>query len=88
MYLSCVVDEATRRGYSFDRSKIVAKFKSSKKNIRVKRGQLNYEKEHLLNKLKKRNPALFKEHSVKKAWKTHPCFVQISGGIEDWERNF
>ena len=58
-YLRCVVDEADNRGYNFNRSKIINK--RFKGKITITSGQLEYEFEHLLKKLKKRNPELYKK---------------------------
>lgn len=82
-YLRAVADEADKRGYDFDRSKIVNKRVKSK--IPVTSGQVDYEFQHLLGKLKKRNYELYTELvSVKKA-KLHPLFYKIKGSVEKWE---
>ena len=47
-YLRCVIDEADKRGYNFDRSKIIKKSTSFK--IPVTIGQVEYEFKHLLLK--------------------------------------
>jgi hypothetical protein len=52
-YLYFVHLEARRRRYEFDASKI-KKFSSEIEKIPVKRGQIEYEFEHLLEKLKKK----------------------------------
>ena len=53
-YLRSIVDEADRRGYNFNRSKIVDK--KAKGRIPVTSGQVEYEFKHLLGKLNKRDP--------------------------------
>lgn len=82
-YLSAVYKEATNRGYNFD----VTKFNSIEKSIKltVTEGQLSYEYNHLLNKLKIRDTELYKEVKKIKTIDTHPIFKQVKGEIEDWE---
>lgn len=82
-YLAEVYHEATKRGYSFDKSKINMKFK--KQVLPVTDGQLAYELEHLKKKLKVRD--IKKSEEVKKLTivKTHPLFKISKGNIEDWE---
>src|ERR1043165_9087316 len=53
-YLSVVQIEAAERKYSFDKEKINPEFQPCK--LTVTTGQLQYEKEHLLKKLKEREP--------------------------------
>ena len=81
-YLSIIHQEATGRGYNFDASK----FKVAKPiKLKVTKGQLEYELKHLLNKLKTRDPKLFRE--IKKLDKIvpHPLFIAVEGEVEDWE---
>jgi hypothetical protein len=52
-YLSEIYNEAEKCGYKFDRNKINWKFSKSK--LTVTNGQIVYEKQHLLNKLIKRD---------------------------------
>jgi hypothetical protein len=82
-YLSAVSDDAIRRGYSFDARKIVSA--RTKIKIAVTRGQLAYERGHLLRKLKVRSP---KDYAARRnaTLKLHPSFRAIAGGVEDWER--
>src|SRR6478752_3299089 len=51
-YLAEVYEEATRRGYKFDRTKIDWNFSATK--IKVNTGQVDYEFSHLLKKLQVR----------------------------------
>lgn len=83
-YLSSVADEANRRQYSFDSSKIL--LPSKKIRLLVTRGQLHYEFEHLLKKIKIREPASFLKWVDKKRVKPHPIFRVVSGKIESWEK--
>ena len=83
-YLSQVVDEADRRGYRFDRSKLAVA--SPVPTIPLHDGQLAYEWMHLLAKLKARSPEIYKtQHSVSTP-AAHPSFHLIAGSIEAWER--
>lgn len=82
-YLRYVVHEADSRGYKFDRSKIVNK--KFKGKIHVTSGQLNYELDHLLRKLKSRDYERYIQvHKVKRI-EVHPVFKEVAGDIEDWE---
>jgi hypothetical protein len=56
-YLWSIIDEAERRGYNFNRSKIVNKKTNSR--ISVTSGQVEYEYKHLLGKLNERDPDLY-----------------------------
>jgi pyrimidine dimer DNA glycosylase len=81
-YLWAVVDEARARGYAFEASKIAMKRRAIL--IPVKRGQLEFERKHLWNKLRSRDPQ--KAGALKTArLKPHPMVRVIAGGIEPWE---
>lgn len=82
-YLGDVYNEASNRNFNFDKSKINWSFKKSK--LPVTTGQLNYEVEHLLMKLKKRDPGKYKELKTKSTFDHHPVFKLVKGEIEDWE---
>jgi len=82
-YLAVVQEEATRRGYLFDASKIPPQ--RHPKQLEETTGQLQYEWEHLLNKLRTRDPALFAAlHSAEP--RPHPMFAIRPGDIQDWEK--
>jgi hypothetical protein len=81
-YLRVVQDEATRRGYAFDRSKIAEKRTSVR--IEVKSGQVRYEWEHLKKKVTARD-AKWLGTMGKKA-SAHPMFRIVRGKVESWER--
>jgi hypothetical protein len=83
-YLGGVHAEATERGYAFDRTKVGAQRRVPR--IRVTRGQLEYEWEHLLRKLKARNPEYYRKWRSVAAPACHPLLQIRPGGIEDWER--
>lgn len=85
-YLKRVVNEANIRGYSFDESKILTK-KKSKARIKVTKGQIQFEFEHLKRKLHSRAPKKFFEIKKIRTIKSHGSFLITSGSaIEPWER--
>ena len=83
-YLSKVYEEGLIRGYNFDNSKIVASISIVKK-ILVNKGQLEYELEHLRQKLKIRDFKRYELISGIKIIEKHPLFKQVEGDIESWE---
>jgi hypothetical protein len=82
-FLAGIAGEADRRGYRFDSSKI------SKPRYRGQlmetKGQLEYEWEHLLNKLRTRTPELYHKFRDIKKPEPHPLFRIVPGGIQNWE---
>ena len=82
-YLSLVLEEAARRGYRFDASKIGAAKNGSQ--MPVPRGQLAYEFAHLLRKLEVRDPARFQTLCNLAEPEPAPLFTLCEGGIEPWE---
>ena len=82
-YLAEVFNESQKRGYNFDKNKIDWNFTPD--IITVTKGQVNYEKIHLLKKLGIRDYQLFKELENLDNWDIHPLFRITSGNIEDWE---
>lgn len=83
-YLSGVLIEAQTRGYSFNALKVTPDL--TQIPIECSEGQLQYEWEHLLNKLKVRDPALFERWREITAPDPHPLFCIVPGPIESWER--
>jgi len=83
-YLRSVADEAERRGYSFDRSKIASKGRAEL--IEVADGQLRFEWEHLRAKLRARNPGWHESIASVKKPLPHPVFAIVRGSIAEWER--
>lgn len=77
-YLTEVWKESLRRGYKFDRTKIL-NFNSCEK-IMVTKGQLKYEFELLCYKLREKNHILIEEVEC------IPFFEIIEGDIALWER--
>ncbi len=82
-YLHGVADEADRRGYSFDRSRVVA---AADPHLRmsVTTGQVEHERQHLLAKLEVRDPL---RHAALRDAELglHPIFHLTSGPVEPWE---
>lgn len=84
-YLACVAEEAERRGYAFDRSKIGPV--RARVRLTGTAGQLDYEWRHLLRKLKARNPAHLRVACrAVRTPEPHPLFRIRPGGVEPWER--
>jgi hypothetical protein len=84
-YLTAVYYNSIVRGYSFDSNKIKYPFQSYQHDLTVTKGQLRYEFDHLLNKLKTRDPERYKQLKDTTDIKPHPLFSVIEGGIADWE---
>lgn len=80
-FLTAVVEEAKARGYNFDASKI--KLRPPRGEMKVTRGQLEFEFEHLKKKLKERDAARFTALPSKP--KAHPLFTVVAGGVAEWE---
>lgn len=83
-YLRQVNDEARKRGYKFERTKIINNKCASK--IAVTIGQLEYEFRHLLDKVEKRDKKLHEQLKTQQTIVPHPLFVQVAGEAEEWER--
>jgi hypothetical protein len=83
-YLALVLDEADKRGYRFDRSKVGP----VRGRIRLTgtAGQLHHEWQHLLRKLKARSPERYREWRRLAAPQPHPLFRIRPGTVEPWER--
>ncbi|HEY9159635.1 MAG TPA: pyrimidine dimer DNA glycosylase/endonuclease V [Desulfomonilia bacterium] len=83
-YLAEVLKEARLRGYKFNASKI--REISYEGKIPVTKGQIEYEWRHLLSKLERRSPSLFKKYLMLHSPEPHPLFVIVPGGVEPWEK--
>jgi hypothetical protein len=83
-YLGAVHAEAAARGYSFDGSKVGAVRRIEP--MRVTRGQLAYEWEHLLAKLARRSPQHYRRWRAVRSPQCHPILVCRAGPVESWER--
>lgn len=86
-FLEYVAQEADARSYNFNRALILHPgISPAFPPIAVTRGQVAYERKHLLVKLALRDPErcaflASDEHPI-----LHPLFTPIPGAIEDWER--
>jgi hypothetical protein len=83
-YLAAVLEEATARGYSFNRTK-VGPVRGSVRVVGTT-GQLRYEWRHLMGKLKVRSPAHHRKWRGMDAPEAHPLFRIRPGEVESWER--
>ena len=82
-YLAGVLDEARVRSYAFDQRKVGPV--RDRVAIPVTSGQLDYEWDHLLRKLRARSPELYRRWRGKVA-EAHPLFRIVPGPVESWER--
>jgi Pyrimidine dimer DNA glycosylase len=84
VYLHHVVDEATDRGYNFDRSKLPLRTTSAL--IAVADGQLLFEWRHLQAKLRERDRVRHDRLARISEPAQHPIFIVVPGPIASWER--
>ncbi|HKT56592.1 MAG TPA: pyrimidine dimer DNA glycosylase/endonuclease V [Microbacterium sp.] len=83
-YLTGLADEADRRGYRFDRGRIVAPA-DPRPELAVTDGQLGHEWAHLGRKLEARSPDDARRWRASEP-RPHPLFRVVPGGVADWER--
>jgi nitroimidazol reductase NimA-like FMN-containing flavoprotein (pyridoxamine 5'-phosphate oxidase superfamily) len=83
-YLLEIYRESQNRDFRFDPEKIRNKAGTSK--IKVTRGQLEFELDHLKKKLKGRDESKYKEIMTTRTPKTNPIFIITEGDIESWEK--
>jgi hypothetical protein len=81
-YLWGVVDEARERGYNFDASKIAMRRRTIR--IPVTQGQLEFERKHLMMKLRLREQTNAEVLSAR-SLRSHPMLRVVAGDIEPWE---
>lgn len=89
LYLHVICDEADRRGYDFDRSKLLplsAPKGARRLTMTVTRGQIEFEWQHLLKKLYKRSRQQYLKIKCIRRPRPHPLFRVVHGCIEKWER--
>ena len=82
-FLTGLAEEAQRRGYHFNTSKI----SDCKLNSQIEetRGQLLYEWAHLKAKLRTRAPEIYRFFRRVKTPEAHPLFRIVPGDIREWE---
>ena len=83
-YLRGVHEEASRRGYCFDGSKITAH--RVRNRLRETDGQLLFEWSHLREKLRRRSPRHYKVLVGVTMPDAHPLFTIVGGEARSWER--
>ena len=83
-YLEEVCREASERGYRFNAMKIGPR--RAECHFPVTRGQIRYERVHLLKKLLVRDPWAHKRLTAVSELEPHPLFMIVEGEIERWER--
>lgn len=83
-YLRAVRAEATRRGYQFAGRRISRR--RSADRLTVTRGQLDFEWEHLMAKMRARAPALHARLRRTRRPAAHPIFRVVRGPVAPWER--
>ena len=87
-YLSFLADDADRRGYRFDRTRIERADDGA--SLEVSEGQLAFEWAHLLAKLEQRSPeheaAMSRRAAAGDAPVPHPMMTVHPGPVAPWER--
>ncbi len=83
-YLTGLHDEASRRGYRFDRRRIARPGRRTR--LRATVGQLAYEWEHLRAKLAVRDPAWLAGLPLVARPAAHRIFRVVPGQVERWEK--
>lgn len=83
-FLMCLAEEARRRDYTFDVSKIgVCGFTGQMEETS---GQLLYEWKHLKQKLRARAPHLHRQFRTVVTPEPHPLFRIVPGDVRPWEK--
>lgn len=86
-WLREIHNEATRRGYKFDRTKINSDAEIPVTQIPLTSGQLAYEAQWLRSKIEGRAPELLDgEPWTSGEFLAHPLFDVVDGDIEPWEK--
>lgn len=95
-YLEVLAEEASTRGYRFDRSRIDHRpapaveggdgRDAAVPRIPVTVGQLDLEWRHLLHKLEERSPELWERANAFEGPTVHPLVEVVGGPVESWER--
>lgn len=85
-YLYFLLQEALERGYQFDSSKIEFGMTIISEKMNVTSGQVNFEFNHLMSKLKQRDQNKYRRLCSIKKIEVHPLFNMKPGSIEAWEK--
>jgi len=83
-YLRIVYEEAVTRGFHFSAEKIGRS--RALCQLDVSRGQLEFEWDHLMQKLKTRDPQLRAKLTRVKLPRAHPLFTVHRGQVAEWEK--
>ena len=83
-FLAGLAEEAQRRGYRFDVTKISRRRFAG--YLPETDGQLLYEWRHLRAKLQVRAPELFRQFRRIRTPEAHPLFRIVPGDVREWER--
>lgn len=83
-YLSGLANEADRRGYKFDRRRILLGVSNGK--LIETRGQLLFEWSHLKRKLRRRSQRTYRLCCKIDHPRAHPLFRIVPGPIREWEK--
>lgn len=83
-YLAGILCEAHLRQYTFDGTKVGPI--RSRVRIAATSGQLEYEWQHLLTKLRVRSPTRYASLRAVTSPVPHPLFRIVAGPVEPWER--
>jgi len=83
-YLAAVFEEAQRRNYQFDKTKIAST--AGAEIIKVTDLQLDYEFSHLKKKLWQRDRKKYDELGAFENLRYHPSFKIIQGPVAAWEK--
>lgn len=81
-YLLAVYEESLTHGYHFNKAKFNIYFHPQ--TLTVTQGQIEYEMQHLLKKLKPRDFTKYNKLINQKNIEPHPIFKIIDGEIEEW----
>ncbi len=85
-YLYHVLEEGLRCGHGFKKEKISLPIKTMP-TIKVTKGQIQFEFDHLKKKLKTREPEKYKKLLKVKQIEPHQMFKIVEGKIEGWEKS-
>lgn len=83
-YLEEIYEEAVRRDFSFDNSKVDSNLDGDQ--MTETRGQLLYERDHLLTKLKERGADRHERLREDECPDAHPMFTLVEGEVRRWEK--
>ena len=83
-YLHALVDEADRRGYRYERAKVLGPADPDLR-LEVTDGQLTHEWTHLRAKLAVRSPEVLTRWAGVEQPEPHPMLVVVPGPVAAWE---